>query len=128
MLEHLFAARIAFSWNEQTRQLHIHHKFPFNERMVCVEATVERTEQDIMSDRYVAAWIRKYVGGQARIMLAEVRGKFSTLPGASGSVTLNASDLRTAGQTMLDECMQDIEDYITDKPDEYGMGSQFLFG
>lgn len=128
LLEILFAARIAFSWNEQTRQLHIHHKFPFNERMVCVEATVERTEQDIMSDRYVAAWIRKYVGGLARIMLAEVRGKFSTLPGASGSVTLNATDLRTAGQTMIEECMSDIEDFITDKPDEYGMGSQFVFG
>lgn len=128
LMEMLFAARITFSWNEQTRELHLHHRFPYRERMVCVEATVERTEQDIMSDRYAKSWIRKYAGGVCRLMLAEIRGKFSSLPGAGGSISLNANELRQAGNEAIAECLDEIDNYIADKPDEYGIGTQFVFG
>jgi hypothetical protein len=128
LMEILFAARITYTWNEQTREIWLHNKFPLNERMVAIEATVERTEQDIMSDRYVQSWIRKYASGVCKLMLAEIRGKFSSLPGASGSVTLNAGELRQAGQQDLDTCIAEIENYTVDKPEEYGMGTQFTFG
>ena len=128
LMEMLFAARITFTWNEQTRQLYLHHRFPMSERMVCIEATTERTEQDLLTDRYVRAWMRRYCLATARLILAETRGKFSTLPGASGSVTLNANELRQASQQEIETCIQEIEDYVVDKPDEYGMGAQFVFG
>lgn len=128
LMEMLFAARITFTWNEQSRELFIHHRFPMAERMVCIEATTERTEQDLLTDRYVRAWMRRYCLATARLILAETRGKFSTLPGASGSVTLNASDLRQASQQEIEKCIEEIEDYVVDKPDEYGMGAQFVFG
>ena len=128
LMEMLFAARITFSWNEQSRQLFLHHRFPMNERTVCIEATTERSEQDMLTDRYIRAWMRRYCLATARLILAETRGKFSTLPGASGSVTLNASELRQASQQEIEACLQEIEDYVVDKPDEFGMGTQFVFG
>lgn len=128
LMEQLFAAKITFTWNEQTRELFMHHRFPKSERMVCIEATVERTEQDIMSDRYAKPWIRKYAGGICRLMLAEIRGKFSSLPGAGGNISLNANDLRTAGTDAIASCIDDIENFIADRPEEYGMGSSMLFG
>lgn len=128
LMEQLFATRITFNWNEQTRELMMFQRFAESERMVLIEASCERTEQDIMSDRYVRAWIRKYAAATCRLMLSEIRGRFSTLPGAGGSVSLNASDLRQAAQQQIEECMSDIEDFIVDKPDEYGVGSQFIFG
>ena len=128
LMEMLFAARITYQWNEQTRELFINHRFPMSEKMVCIEATSERTEQDLMSDRYVRAWIRKWASAQCRMMLAETRGKFSTLPGAGGGVTLNASDLRQQAMTDMEACIADIDDYVMDGPDSYGMGSQFTFG
>jgi hypothetical protein len=128
LMEMLFAARITFTWNEQKRELFIHHRFPMNERMVCIEATTERTEQDLLTDRYTRAWLRRYSCATARLILAETRGKFSSLPGAGGAVTLNASDLRQAAQQEIEACLQEIDDFIADKPDEYGMGCQFVFG
>ena len=128
LMEMLFAARITFTWDEQSRQLYLHHRFPKTERMVCIEATTERTEQDLLTDRYVRAWMRRYCLATARLILAETRGKFSTLPGASGSVTLNANELRQASQQEIETCIQEIEDYVVDKPDEYGMGAQFTIG
>jgi len=128
LMEQLFSTRITFNWNEQTRHLQLYTRFPESEPVVSIEATVERTEQDIMTDRYARTWIRKYAAATARLMLAEIRGKYSTLPGAGGSVSLNSADLRQAAQTALEQCIQEIEDYVVDKPDEYGMGTQFLFG
>lgn len=128
LMEMLFAARLTFTWNEQDRQLFIHHRFAMGEKMVCIEATTERTEQDLLTDRYVRAWMRRYCLATARLILAETRGKFSTLPGASGSITLNASDLRQASQQEIEKCIEEIDSYVVDKPDEYGMGAQFVFG
>lgn len=128
LMEMLFAARLTFTWNEQTRELMIMNRFAMNERMVCIEATEERTEQDIMSDRYARPWIRRYAAATCRIMLAETRGKFSTLPGAGGGITLNAAELRQAGNAEIEACLQDIDSYIIDKPEEYGMGAHFTFG
>ena len=127
-MEMLFAARIQFTWNEQQRELFLHHRFPMSERMVCIEATTERTEQDLLTDRYTRPWIRRYSLATARLILAETRGKFSTLPGASGSVTLNASDLRQAATAEIELLMAEIDDAVVEKLDEYGMGAQFVFG
>lgn len=128
LLEMLFAGRLTFHWNEQTRELFIHHRFPMQERTMCIEASVERTEQDLMTDRYARSWIRRWALAQCRMMLAETRGKFSTLPGAGGGVTLNASDLRSQAMTDMEACIAEIDDYVVDGPDEWGMGSQFTFG
>lgn len=128
LLETLFAGKVTYTWNEQTRELFLHNRFSQREVMVCLEITEERTEQDIMTDRYTKSWIRRYASGVCRLILAESRGKFSTLPGASGSVTLNASDLRTAAKELMDECMAEIENFVADRPEEYGMGTTFLFG
>ena len=128
LMEMLFAARVTFTWNEQTRVLHLLQRYPFAERMVLIEASVERTEQDLLSDRWIFPWIRRYALAQSRIALAEIRGKYSTLPGAGGSVSLNASDLRAAGVEEISLCLADLENYVADMPEEFGMASQFILG
>lgn len=128
LMEILFAARVTFTWNEQTRLLWIHQRFAMNERNVAIEATVERTEQDILTDRFCKTWIRRHAAATCRMMLAEVRGKFSSLPGAGGSVTLNASDLRQAAQMEFDALLAEIRDYTVDMPENFGNGTTFLFG
>lgn len=128
LMEILFAARITFTWNEQSREIWLHHRFQHAEPVVCIEATSERTEQDIISDRYAKPWIRRYSAAVCRLMLSEIRGKFSSLPGAGGSISLNAGELRQSAQAEIEACIADIESYVVDKPEEYGVGTQFLFG
>lgn len=125
--EILFAQRIQFNWNEQTRELFIHQRMPYR-MYLAIEATVERSEQDLLLDRYASVWILRYATALARIILAEIRGKFSTLPGAGGGITLNANELRMAAKEELEACLLEIEMYQADTPEEYGMSSTFLFG
>ena len=127
-LEMLFAARLTFNWNEQSRELFIHHRFAMNERMVLIEAAVERTEQQLLSDRIARPWLRRWAIAEASMILANTRGKFQTLPGAGGGVSLNASDLRQQATTDKEALITEILDYAADTPEEYGMSSTFVFG
>ncbi len=127
-MEQLFAAKLTFTWNEQTRELWIHHRFPLTEPYVSMEVSMERTESEIISDRYARPWIRRYATAVTKLMLAETRGKYQSLPGASGNISLNANDLRQSANEMIAECMKEIFDYVADKPEEWGMVSQFNFG
>lgn len=128
LMEILFAARITFTWDEHSRELWMHHRFAFNEPMVLIECSTERVEQEIIVDRWCRSWIRRFAAATAREILAEIRGKFSTLPGAGGGVTLNAADLRTTATEMKVKLEQEIADYQVDKPEDYGMGTQFTIG
>lgn len=128
LLEILFAGRVTYTWNEQKRELYMHNRFSQREQIVAIEATEERTEQDLMVDRYTKPWIRRYAAAVCRLMLAESRGKFGSLPGAGGNITLNAAELRQAGKEEIEACILEIENYVADRPEEYGIGTQFLFG
>lgn len=127
LMEILFAARITFTWDEAQRRLHILHRFSMSEEAVAIEAAVERTEQDILTDRILRPWIRRYTLATCRLMLAETRGKFASLPGAGGAVTLNATELRMAAAQEIELCIAEIQDYIADTPEEWSR-SDIIFG
>lgn len=128
LMEILFAARVTYNWNEQTREIWLHQRYNQAEPMVMIDASVERTEQDLFSDRYTKPWLRRYALAMCRIMLAEIRGKFASLPGANGSTTLNSDTLRQAGQAEIELCIGEIDDFVADRPEEFGMGTTFTFG
>jgi hypothetical protein len=96
--------------------------------MVLIECTTERVEQEIIVDRWCRSWIRRFAAATAREILAEIRGKYSTLPGAGGGITLNATDLRTFAATMKEQLAKEIDDYVADKPEDYGAATQFILG
>lgn len=125
--EMIFAQRIQWNWSEQTRELTLFQNIPYN-MLLAIECTYERTEQDIMTDRLCNPWVRRYASAQARLMLAEIRGKFSTLPGAGGGITLNANDLRMAAEKEIENCLAEIDNFLVDNPAEWGMSSSMLFG
>lgn len=127
LMEILFAARLTFTWHERTRELSIFHRFQFAE-LVAVETSLERTEQQLITDRWLKPWITKFGAAKAMEMLANIRGKYSTLPGAGGSVTLNARELRARAAELFAECKEELEQYQADLPEEYGLGTQFTFG
>lgn len=127
-MEQLFAAKVTFTWNEQTRELYLHKRFPFREKYVLIEASIERTEQDLLVDRNTKPWLRRFATAQARLMLAESRGKFATLAGPNGGTSLNASDLRMAAQEEMQQCYDDIENYLIENLEEWGPGQAITIG
>ncbi len=126
-LELMFATRLTYWWDTNTRELRFHQSFVRPERIL-LAVTIEKTEQELFGDRYIKQWIQRYAMAEAMNMLAQIRGKYSTLPGASGSVTLNAADLRTQAQEYYTQCQDEIDNYIVQDVESYGAYGNFAIG
>lgn len=126
-LEHLFATRLVYHWNESERVLSFYQSFTVPERIL-LDVTVERTEQSILKDRWIRTWIKRYTLMKSMETLAQIRGKYASLPGAGGGVSLNAADLMTKASELKEELDQEIEDYVTNDPEDIGMHSTFIMG
>lgn len=127
LMKQLFATEIQFSWDEYKRELSIYKDFWIHER-VLVDAVIEKTEQEILTDRWTAKWIQKYALAQARLMLAEVRGKYTSVVAAGGSTSLNAAELRAAAEREMQECQDEVDNYIVSNKEDWGAASDFLIG
>lgn len=127
LLNTMFANDITFSWNEYSRSLHIQQVMRSKER-VLVEVELEKTEQELLVDRNLRAWLKKYVLGKSMLTLGRIRGKFGSLPGAGGGVSLNGTDLATEGATFIEECLADIDNMVISGLDQYGSSSIVIMG
>lgn len=127
LLNEMFANNLNFSWNEYTRTLMLHQFIRSKERIL-LDVMVERTEQDLLTDRYTRPWLIKFTTAKAMMMLSQIRGKFGSLPGAGGGVSLNSADLASQAQMYMDECMDEIEYFVVNNVEDVGGGGSFILG
>lgn len=123
----LFSARIVFRFYEKQRRLDIYQNIGIDERVI-VDCTVERTEQDLITDRMTSKWIMNWALAEAYQMLANVRGKYGSIPGAGGSVSLNAGDCQARADALFEMCNQEIFDYTANEAEMIGLESTIVFG
>jgi len=126
-MEHLFASRLGFHWNEAARALTLHQRFSIGETIL-MDVAVERTEQELLTDRFTGRWIERWAVSECKKMLAQIRGKYGSLPGAGGGVSLNASDLAQEAKDEQELLLQEIMDNVTNNVEEYGMHNEFIIG
>lgn len=123
----LFADHITFNWKEQKRELSLYHVVYDHER-VLLDVFVERTEQDLLTDRETKEWIKRWAVAESKIMLSQIRGKFQTLPGPQGSTTLNSQELITQGETEKADLLLELDDPSMQNLPEVGQGAHFIMG
>ena len=126
-MEHMFAAKINFTWNERSRELTIYNVSGRNE-IVLIECAIERTENDLLTDRRTEDWVRRWACAEARERLADIRGKFTNLPGAGGGISMNVADLMQKANEEKEKCMKDIENFIVNNAEDFGGRAMFVLG
>lgn len=126
-MEHLFATRLTYHWDETSRTLAFYHSFTAHERIL-LDVTVERTDQEIMKDRWTKTWVERYAYAESMRMLAQIRGKYASLPGAGGGIALNAADLMSQHDQIKQELYQQIDDFIVNDVEDIGQHSTFIIG
>jgi hypothetical protein len=114
----MFATEIGFDWNERTRQLQLFKRLYSGEYIV-MECSIERTEQDILVDRYAENWIKDWAKAEALQILGFIRSKYSNIPGPGGGVSLNGDTLLAKAEDSFTELKRQINDF------EVGNGTVF---
>lgn len=121
-LGRLFGAEYTFTWNHVTSRLFIHRRIKADDD-VYLHVYMKRPEESLLQDIYAKPWLHDYAFAQARLILAEARGKYNQIAGPQGGTTLNADALRADAQADLDKLEQDLTLYA-----EGSTGLGFVIG
>jgi hypothetical protein len=80
------------AFNHNTKLLTIIPMPSHNDKLI-IEVFRQAEIEDLLDER----WIKDHVLAQSKITLADIRGKFQSLPGFNNAVSLNAETLRGEG-------------------------------
>ena len=108
--ELIFAGNLMFNFNEINRQLEIYRKLYRDEKVV-IECVIERTEQDLLTDRWAKQWLQSWAHAELKETLGMIRSKYPSLPGANGGLSLNGDMLISEARQDFEECLRQIRDF-----------------
>jgi hypothetical protein len=129
VFEKIFAGNLTFTWDEASRQLQIHRRMRFGEEKVLLEVVMERTENELMLDRWAKQWIQGWAHAELKEMLGMIRSKYSSgLPGATGGLSLNGDLLLSEARQDFEELLRQITDYEVGNGGVNFMNTAFLIG
>jgi hypothetical protein len=109
LFNYIFAGEISFNWRETTRQLTLFRK-AFGPENVLIEVSMEKTEQELLQDRWLVQWIQQWAEAEAMLMQGRIRSKYPSLPGPGGGLSLNGSDLIAEAQQLQEDCLRQVMD------------------
>lgn len=110
-MHRIFAGEYIYTWSEARREMHITRRVAQNEKVV-IEVFMEKTEQEIMLDRFAKQFIQGWAIAECKEMLGLIRSKYSSgTPGPSGNITLNGDTLLTEARTDFTEWKQALLDW-----------------
>lgn len=124
--EKIFAGNLMFTWDEVTRELTILRRINQAQERVLLEVVMERTEQELLTDRWLKQWLQGWAQAELWEMLGERRSKYGTLPGANGGITLNGPDLLARSTTQQTELLRQVMDYEVGNGAAAGNASFFI--
>jgi len=123
----IFAGDLMFDWVESTRELHVLRKIYKDEKVV-IECVMERTEQELLVDRWAKQWLQSWAHAELKEILGMIRSKFASgLPGAGGGLSLNGDTLISEARADFEECLRQISDFEAGNGPGFG-NSAFLIG
>jgi hypothetical protein len=109
--DRIFAGDLVFTWDEVSRQLTILRRLVNQEERVVLEVVVERTEQELLVDRWAKQWLQGWAESELIETLGMIRSKYGTLPGPNGGITLNGAELLSIASEKQTELLRQILDY-----------------
>ena len=109
-LAKMFGGEYTFTWNTVTKKLLLHRKIKADDT-VYIHVYKHRSDEELLTDPYSLPWIKEYALAQAKLMLAEARGKFNTIAGPQGGTALNGDALKNEGQAEMERLENDIGNF-----------------
>ncbi len=118
----MFGRDVMFTWDGATKRITFHRRFMAKEE-IGLHVYVSRHEEALFVDHYARPWIEDMASAQAKAMLGQGRGKFSSLAGPQGGITLNGAELKQEAATEITALLEELKMGV-----EASMGYGFTIG
>ena len=108
----MFGAYMNYTWNPVTKKLQLIRDPKGTGESVLLWTYNLKPEFNLLMDFQIKQWFRDYMVGAAKLIIGEAREKFSQYAGPQGGSTLNGTQMKTEGQTIMDKCLEDLRNYV----------------
>ena len=108
----MFGGYINYTWNPVTKRLQLIRDPRGSEEVVLLWTYNLRPEITLLADFQISQWIRNYMVGAAKYIIGEAREKFATIAGPQGGGSLNGSAMKSEGQAIMDQGIEDLKNYV----------------
>jgi len=107
----LFGLYINYTYNQSSRVLTLMRR-PRTNETILLWVYKNRSEEELWEDEYLRPWIRDYSLAQTKLMMAEARTLFASIPGPGGGTTLNGDTLKADAQQRILELEDEIKNLL----------------
>jgi hypothetical protein len=118
----MFGRDIMFTWDASTKKLMLERNITATEQVALHVYTV-RPEAVLLNDPYARIWLFDYTLAQCKLIMAEARGKFGTIAGPQGGISLNADALKTEANAEIERLDKELRDFL-----DSHTGAPFIIG
>jgi hypothetical protein len=108
----MFGGYINYTWNPVTKRLQLIRDPRGSQEVVLLWTFNLRPEITLLADFQISQWIRNYMVGAAKYIIGEAREKFATIAGPQGGGSLNGSAMKSEGQAIMDQGIEDLKNYV----------------
>lgn len=106
----LFGRDIMFSFNNFTKKLVLERDIR-GEEEVLLHVYQSKPEYMLLGDTLIYPWVRDWALAECMLMLGRSRGKFATLPGPQGTISLDGESLKQEAKTLMQELKDRLRKY-----------------
>lgn len=106
----MFGRDIMFNFNPVTKKLSLQRDIR-GEEEVLIHVYQSKPEQLLFLDDMIYPWIRDWSLAESMLMLGRTRGKYGSVAGPQGSITLDGESLKQEAQTMMERLKEDLKKF-----------------
>ncbi len=118
----MFGRDIQFTFDSATKRITFHRRFVASEE-IGLHAWVARSEETLFVDPYARPWLEDMATAQCKMMLGQGRGKWASMAGPQGGISLNGAELKQEATAEIEKLLQELKDGV-----EASMGYGFVVG
>jgi hypothetical protein len=119
----MFGSYIEFNWKPTSHIIDILQR-PFAQgEQILIQTYNFRPDWVLLQDTYAKQWLKDYTLATCKLMLGEARSKFASIAGPGSPITMNGSDLKSAGKEELEKLDKELVELVAG-----GIGYTFVTG
>jgi hypothetical protein len=108
----MFGAYMNYTFNPVSKKLQLVRDPKGTGENVLLWSYNLKPEISLLSDFQIRQWIRNYMYGNCKMIIGEAREKFATIAGPQGGSSLNGSAMKSEGQAVITQCLEDLKNYV----------------
>lgn len=108
----MFGGYLVYTFNPVTKEIRLVRNIKGDGEQILIWADIQRPEQELLLDPGAGVWIGDWVLASLKMTMGEAREKFASIAGPGGGTTLNGSALKSEGQAMQTQLLEDLKNYV----------------